>query len=250
MNRCEHVVIAKDDGRFYCRVLDCILNCKNDEYVCGKGCPCFVSADGNTFVCSYEDMPGIFPITGNIDIRLQKAYEYSAKAHLGQYRKGTEIPYFSHIITTMNYAMELTDDIEVLQAAVLHDTVEDTDITVDDLIRDFGERVARLVEAETENKRMDMPANQTWEIRKKEGIEHLKDSNIDFKIIVLADKTANAESLVREWRRIGDKVWDKFNQTDKKKQEWYFKSIRDGLYDLGDTSVMKTFDEFIKILFD
>ena len=75
---------------------------------------------------------------------------------------------------TMNYLMQLTQDIEVLQAAILHDTVEDTSVTFEDIDRTFGARVAALVEAETENKRHGVPASQTWDIRKKETIEHLK----------------------------------------------------------------------------
>ena len=55
---------------------------------------------------------------------------------------------------------------------------------------------------------------------------------------------------MKEWRQVGDTVWEKFNQTDKRKQAWYFKSIRERLTELSDTSVMKKFDEYIELLFD
>lgn len=255
MNKNEHIVIADSEGRFYCRAVDGMLNYKKDEQVCGRGCPCYVMCRDGRFICRYEDKgmeerPALFPIVEGLNPGLGKAYEYAAKAHKGQCRKGTQIPYLTHIITTVGYTMELTDDIEVLQAAILHDTVEDTDVTLDDLKREFGDRVSRLVEAETENKRHGIPASDTWEIRKSEAIEHLKDREADVKMIVLADKTANLESLVKEWRQVGDNVWEKFNQTDKKKQEWYFKSIRERLTELSDTSVMKKFNEYIELLFD
>ncbi len=257
MNQNEHFVSADSEGYFYCRAVDGFLNVRKEQHVCGRGCPFYTgktdSAKGE-FVCRYnekgmEDQPALFPSVEGMGERLYRAYAYAAKAHLGQYRKKTRIPYFTHIITTMNYALELTQDIEVLQGAILHDTVEDTWVTFDDLKREFGERVARLVEAETENKRRDMPASQTWEIRKQEAIGHLKSAPPDAKRIFLADKTANLESIAREQHYLGTEIWDKFNQPDKAKQEWYFRAVREQLAEFSDTSVMKVYDGYLDILF-
>ena len=195
------------------------------------------------------EKPVLFPSVAGMDAQLYKAYTYAAKAHVGQLRKKTEIPYIAHIITTMNYAIELTKDIEVLQAAILHDTVEDTCVTLDDLKKEFGDRVVCLVETETENKRRNMPASQTWEIRKRETIEHLKKASLDTKVIVLADKTANLESIVKEQRHISGNIWKKFNQPDKAKQEWYFRAIREQLIEFENTSVIKAFDSYLENLF-
>lgn len=257
MNQNEHFVSADREGYFYCRAVDGFLNVRKEQYVCGCGCPFYTGkaecAKGE-FVCRYneegmDEQPALFPSVEGLDERLYKAYAYAARAHLGQYRKKTKIPYFTHIITTMNYALELTQDIEVLAAAILHDTVEDTWVTFGDLKKEFGERVARLVETETENKRRDMPASQTWEIRKRETIEHLKNASSDTKIIVLADKTANLESIAREQHYLGFEIWDKFNQPDKAKQEWYFRAVREQLNVFCDTSVMKMYDHYLGILF-
>lgn len=196
-----------------------------------------------------EDEPALFPFAQGLDERLYQAYAYAAAAHEGQLRKGTRLPYFTHIITTMNYALELTDDIEVLQAAILHDTLEDTQVTFEDIRRMFGSRVAALVEDETEDKRPDRPASETWEIRKRETIERLKERPLDVKVITLADKTANLESIVKEWQRVGDRIWLKFNQQDKKKQEWYFRSIRENLKEFSDTDVIRAYDRYIGIVF-
>jgi len=254
MNGMEHVVTADRDGNFYCRAVDNILNYKENQHVCGRGCPCFVKCAEGQFVCCYEEegmghKPALFPSVPGLAPALARAYAFAARAHRQQFRKGTKIPYFTHIITTMNYVLELTDDTEILQAAILHDTVEDTSTTLEDLKMHFGSRVAALVEAETEDKRHDMPAAETWEIRKEEAIERLKHQALDVKKIVLADKTANAESLVKEWRRMGDKVWEKFNQKDKKKQAWYFRAMREQLKELDGTDVMKQFDTYIETLF-
>ncbi|MDE7272463.1 MAG: HD domain-containing protein [Lachnospiraceae bacterium] len=257
MNGNEHFVSADNEGNFYCRAVDGFLNVKKEQHVCGRGCPCYTGksvSDAGQFVCRYkekgmEEQPALFPSVEGLDERLYKAYAYAAKAHFGQCRKKTKVPYFTHIITTMNYAMELTQDIEVLQAAILHDTVEDTWVTLDDLRSVFGDRVAVLVETETENKRRSIPASQTWEIRKRETIEHLKQASLDTKVIVLADKTANLESIAREQHYLGIEIWDKFNQPDKAKQEWYFRAVREQLTEFHDTSVINVYDSYLEILF-
>ena len=69
------------------------------------------------------------------------AYAYAAEAHQGQMRKGTQIPYITHLLTTMNYCLQLTDDKDVLMAAILHDTIEDTDTTYEDILHHFGSRI-------------------------------------------------------------------------------------------------------------
>ena len=248
----QHIVTADQNGNFYCKAVDAVLNYKENQQVCGAGCPYFVVTDTaaakeGCFVCRYASGP--FPSVPGLDEGLEKAYRCAFNAHKGQYRKGTKIPYFAHIITTLNYCMELTKDVEVLQAAILHDTVEDTDVTLEDLRRDFGARVASIVEADTEDKLRDRPAHETWEIRKQTTITNLKDRPNDAKIVILADKTANMESLYREWKQIGDAVWDKFNMKDRKKQEWYFRAIADCLAEFSDTSVMKKLMEYIDGLF-
>lgn len=247
-----HIVTADNEGSFYCRAVSGELNYKKGQYVCGRGCPCFVKCGGGEFICRYKEEEGeplLFPRVEGLDQQLYKAYAFAAAAHRGQVRKGTNVPYFTHIITTMNYAMELTEDREVLTAAILHDTVEDTPVTIDEIRQGFGERVAFLVEAETENKRHDRPAEDTWEIRKQESLLRLRDMPREVKVITLADKTANAESLVRERRLRQEVCWDKFNQKDKLKQEWYFRESANMLKELSNTSVMEQYLAYIDEIF-
>jgi len=248
----QHIVTADKNGNFYCAAVDAVLNYRKNQQVCGVGCPYFVKTQNTNvqegcFSCRYDS--GDFPSVQGLDKELEKAYRYASSAHKGQYRKGTTIPYFTHIITTVNYCMELTKDKEILQAAILHDTVEDTNVTLEELRRDFGARVAEIVEADTEDKLRDRPASETWEIRKQTMILRLRERSKDAKIVILADKTANAESLFKEWQQLGDAVWEKFNMRDRKKQEWYFRAIADCLAEFSDTSVMKKFKEYIDKLF-
>lgn len=251
MGYMEHTEVLDNEGCFYCRVVNKKLNYKYNQKLCGIGCPCFVKNDNNSFVCRYnqDDALSVFPKVTELDERLYKAYAFSQNAHKGQFRKGTDIPYYTHIITTMNYAMQLTDDVEVLIAAALHDTVEDTSVTINEIKQEFGERVAFLVNCESEDKHRDRPASETWEIRKRHTIEQLKDMSLDVKIIALSDKTANAESMFLEYQVVGDLIWQKFNEKDKNKQEWYYKSCADALEDLKETSVMKKYLWYISQLF-
>ena len=106
-----------------------------------------------------------------------------------------------------------------------------------------------MVEAETENKRHDRPAADTWEIRKQESLLRLRDMPREVKVITLADKTANAESLVRERRLRQEVCWDKFNQKDKLKQEWYFRESANMLKELSNTSVMEQYLAYIDEIF-
>lgn len=277
------IPFADAKGDFYCRAVHGILHRAKDQHVCGKGCPYYNGVDSqNNVRCEYlsggkaqEDSgenvdeklenplqlwkkvqqkidkgeETVFPKMKNLDALLQKAYAYAAAAHAGHERKGTGIPYFTHLITTLNYAMQLTQDREILAAAVLHDTVEDTQITLQDIEKEFGSRIAGFVEAETENKRTELPAHETWEIRKQENIKHLQMAPYEVKIIVLSDKTANAESMVREWRKNGDAMWEKFNQKDKRKHAWYYRSCQKAMSELNDTSVMEIYQAYLDELF-
>src|SRR5919205_3796226 len=76
---------------------------------------------------------------------VERAHGYAAKAHEGQYRKSGE-PYLVHLIATAYYLAKLRLDVTSIVAGLLHDTIEDTEVTYDDLEREFGHAVARIVE--------------------------------------------------------------------------------------------------------
>ena len=88
---------------------------------------------------------------------LQKAMVFAAMKHEGYVRKGTTIPYFTHVMEAMEIVSRITEDERIRAAAVLHDTLEDTPTTKEELIHFFGKRVANLVAAESEDKRKERP---------------------------------------------------------------------------------------------
>ena len=104
---------------------------------------------------------------------LDKAIVFAVQAHSGMVRKGTKTPYILHPLEAAAIVATMTDDEEVIAAAVLHDVLEDTPVTVNQLIEEFGQRVTAFVSAESENKREDIPATETWKLRKQETIDAL-----------------------------------------------------------------------------
>ena len=157
---------------------------------------------------------------------ISKAMEFATKAHEGTYRKGTHVPYIVHPLEACQIVAEMTSDPEMIAAAALHDVVEDTPYTLDDIKSVFGERVAQLVANESENKRRgEMKAEDSWHLRKEETIAHLHNASIDLKIIALGDKLSNIRALHRDYLAFGDELWKKFNQKNKKQQEWYYRSL-------------------------
>ena len=172
---------------------------------------------------------------------LDKAIIFAVNAHRGQLRKGSNAPYILHPMEAAAIVAAMTDDEEVIAAAVLHDTVEDTAVTLDEICEQFGKRVAELVAAESENKREDKPAASTWKIRKEETIERLKAAPKEVKMLTLGDKLSNIRSICRDYEAQGDALWQRFNQKDKNEHRWYYKSIADCLSDLCEYPAYKEY---------
>ncbi len=140
---------------------------------------------------------------------------FATDKHKKQTRKGNDIPYIYHPMEVLQILTEMGCDEDVKIAGVLHDTVEDTDATIDDIKTAFGDNVASLVGGHTEDK------SKTWVERKTEDLNSLKMGNIGLKALVFADKLSNILSLYDDYMDLGDKVYDKFN-ANKDMQAWYY----------------------------
>lgn len=134
----------------------------------------------------------------------------------------------------------ITTDVEVLAAALLHDTVEDTAVTLDEIRTLFGDRVAGLVASETEEKYRDQSPAETWRRRKEESLATLKDAaNPGVRVLWLSDKLANMRSFARQYENEGDRLWNAYNQTDPAQQAWYYRSVERLTSELKDTDAWK-----------
>jgi len=150
-----------------------------------------------------------------------KAIEFAARAHAGQFRKSTKVPYISHPLGTGLILRTLGAPDYVAAAGFLHDTVEDTNITVNGIKKAFGPKVAKIVEGATEPDKSD-----TWWNRKKHKIEHLKKAPKYVVLVAFADKLDSITFTTEELARVGSKMWKRFNSS-KKDQHWYYRSLLD-----------------------
>ena len=182
---------------------------------------------------------------------IDRAIQFAAAAHKGTYRKGTHQPYIFHPLEVLSLTSLITDDDEIMCAAVLHDTVEDTGASIEDIKSEFGENVAKMVAYETEDKRGQVNKAGTWVDRKKEAIEQLKSVNDrGAKIVCLCDKVSNLRSFHLMLLQDGEEMWNNFNMRDPKMHYWYYKEISDALSDLSDTVVYKEYLFLLDTIFN
>ena len=165
---------------------------------------------------------------------LCQATRLAAQAHAGAYRKGGRAPYLLHVMETAEIVGTMTEDEDVLAAAVLHDVLEDTSVTEEELRETVGGHVTELVLAVSENKRREQPAEMTWRLRKQESVERLlKEPRLEVKMIALGDKLSNIRALQRDYGILGEQVWERFNNKSKAEQGWYYQAVTDALQDLN-----------------
>lgn len=180
----------------------------------------------------------------------EKALAFAIKAHEGQKRKRSGTPYILHPCEAAAIAATLTSDEEVLAAVLLHDTLEDTDTTAHQLKEAFGERVMQLVEGETEEKYASLPREESWQLRKEESLEQLfTTADKAVKIMWLSDKLSNMRSFYRLYLEDGDKLWERFHQKDKHKQEWYYREVARAVSELKDTAAYREYTVLMNIVF-
>lgn len=182
---------------------------------------------------------------------LNEAVEFAARAHAGQVRKGTRLPYIVHPMEAASICASFTDDVEVLAAAVLHDVVEDTEATADDVLERFGERVAAIVAGDSEDKREGQPAADTWKVRKTENIAHMAGAaDVGVRMVCLGDKLSNIRVIQRDFEAQGDALWQRFNQKDPAEHAWYYSTIAEKIKpDLGGTDAWREYDARVKAVF-
>lgn len=180
----------------------------------------------------------------------EKALCFAIEKHSGQVRKFSSTPYILHPLEVSTIVGTMTDDKEILAAAVLHDTVEDTDATLEEIREKFGKRVALLVMTETEEKREELPAAQTWELRKEETLLILENTkDIGVKMMWLGDKLSNIRSFRREYEKNGHEIWKSLNQKDPAKQAWYYSTIAKYLSSLREYPAYQEYVSHVNYIF-
>ena len=181
---------------------------------------------------------------------VSEAIVFSTTAHDGMRRRKSEVPYIVHPMEVGAVISTMTASQEVIAAGLLHDVVEDAGITIEEVGEKFGARVMELVASETENKREELPPEQTWRIRKEESLEKLRTTDdIDVLILWIGDKLSNIRAIYRDFMVEGDAVWDKFHQSDKGVQAWYYRSIMKYTERLSHTPAWNEYKTIVEKIF-
>jgi uncharacterized protein (TIGR02172 family) len=176
---------------------------------------------------------------------IEEAIIYATIMHQGKRRKFTDRPFILHPMEVAQILATMTDDEEVITAGILHDIVEDTDGTLEEIEKRFGKRVAELVSSESETVYPDEAPSATWKRRKEDSLKVLRNStDIGVKMLWLADKLANMRSLARFYSENGEGLWNILHQNDPAMQCWYYRSVAE----IVELSLNKTgaFKEIIK----
>ena len=191
---------------------------------------------------SFDDCP-------NLGI-LDSAICFAAHAHAGQLRKDG-VPFILHPLEDAAVVGTMTTDRETLAAAVLHDTVEDTAVTSEQIRERFGERVYALVMHETETKRANLPPDATWRIRKEESLAALAEADDPaVKMLWLGDKLSNMRALHRAFFAEGDSFFSRLNNPDPKAHRWYYGTILGLLKELEGYPAYQEFSKLYHEVFD
>lgn len=180
---------------------------------------------------------------------LDRAIEFAVKAHSNTERRGKGFPYIVHPLEAMEIVATMTPDQELLAAAALHDTIEDTSVTIDDLRREFGDRVATIVEAESDKFLEGIPNEASWHQRKQAAIDRIAAAPFESKIVAMGDKLSNMRAIWRDYQEQGDELWKIFHAKDKKDHEWHYRGLAASLSELSDTFAYKEFVALIDDVF-
>lgn len=176
---------------------------------------------------------------------LDRAIVFAVKAHHNSERRGKGFPYIVHPMEAVEIVATITSDQELLAAAALHDTIEDTSVTVDQIRAEFGDRIANLVQTESDPVAEGVSEAESWHDRKQAAIDRLAAASHDAKIVALGDKLSNIRAIWRDYQVKGDELWKIFHVTDKTLHEWHYRGLAASLNELSDTFAHK---EFVRLL--
>lgn len=195
-----------------------------------------------------EDIKSVL-LEGKLPL-FERAVLFATAAHSGVTRKGSNIPYLVHPIEAAAIVAEMTEDEELIAAAVLHDVLEDTEVTSQELEMFFGERIVHYVLGESEDKRRHLPPEETWKLRKQETIDFLKEkADKNAKILALGDKLSNLRSISRDLESIGESLWERFHQKDRTMHAWMYYELVDALSELQEYSAWKEYKRLVEQVF-
>ena len=151
-------------------------------------------------------------------VLIHSAIIFATKAHNGQKRKGTDLPYIIHPLEVIQILSSVSASEDVLIAGVLHDVLEDTKITYDTLVKTFGKDIAQIVKECTASK------TSTWIIQKEKTIDKLRNTSTNTAMVLCADKLSNLRSIIYDLSQESENFWNRFSER-KEKVIWYYNEL-------------------------
>jgi guanosine-3',5'-bis(diphosphate) 3'-pyrophosphohydrolase len=145
---------------------------------------------------------------------IEKATRIAVSAHVGQVRKNDQSPYIVHPFMCAIKLAQYGFSDEVVAASLVHDVLEDTEVTVDELLQELGKEVVDIVKVVSEDKTL------VWEERKQKYVEMVGKGSEGAKAVCIVDKIHNAQSTLFSYSKIGSVVWGAFNRG-KEKKLWF-----------------------------
>lgn len=153
--------------------------------------------------------------------KLQRAVNLAIQAHSGQVRKGKfVVPYVTHPLTVGLILAKIGADEDVIVAGILHDSIEDTDVTKEDIQKEFGDEVAQMVDDVTEQDK-----SLPWHERKNLALEHIPHMNHGSLLVKSADLLHNLTDITQDYKKEGDGIFERFHASKKEQLERYEKLI-------------------------
>ncbi len=175
-----------------------------------------------------------------------RAFAYAARIHATQRRKGTRVPYVSHLIAVAGLVLENGGGEDEAIAGLLHDAAEDCGgrKTLVQIERKFGRKVARIVDGCTDTYEDPKPP---WKPRKEAYLRHLPVAPRSVRLVAAADKLHNARCVLADYRTIGEELWKRFNAP---RQDilWYHRAVTEALKKAGSNSLVEELDRVVEEL--
>ncbi|MBW4454544.1 MAG: HD domain-containing protein [Nostoc indistinguendum CM1-VF10] len=157
--------------------------------------------------------------------RFTTALTYATQLHANQVRKGSGVPYIAHLLGVASIALEYGANEDEAIAALLHDAIEDQGgaATREEIRRRFGDNVTAIVDGCTD---ADTTPKPPWRQRKEAYIAHIPTASPSVLLVSLADKLYNAQSILKDYRVLGDSLWERFHGG-KEGTLWYYRALVD-----------------------
>ncbi len=175
--------------------------------------------------------------------RFEDALVFAARLHRQQRRKGSGIPYVSHLLAVSALVVEHGEDEDQAIAALLHDAIEDQGgkETRDEIFRRFGAGVTEIVEGCTDSQVMPKPP---WKDRKLAYIAGISEKSVSVRLVCAADKLHNARSILGDYRAVGDEVWERFRGS-REETLWYYREVTKALIRSGRTPLVDELERVV-----